>query len=317
MKVTVISLVYNHEKYIRSALDGFVNQKTNFDYEVLVHDDASTDNSASIIREYAEKHPHIIKPILQSENQFSKGVDIYNTFLIPRVTGDYIAACEGDDCWIDAYKLQKQVDFLDAHPDYIACVHNSVMEDTLTGKRTLMYSHEKDEDIDFLSVAKGGCSCYQTASLMCRKVFFAQDLPEFLRKNREFGDYQLSMALTLAGRVRFLNEAMSVYRFRTESSSSKACTVDMRKNAQILRAVCEVLEEVDEYTEYRYHEKLQEYKLHWEYEVLYFEENYTKLRTGKYRNMYLSYPVGYRVKTYLKQYFRKPYALYRQIKYGR
>ena len=118
--VSTYCLAYNHEKFIRDALEGFVSQKTNFRYEVLVHDDASTDGTARIIREYEEKYPDIIKPIYQKENQYSKGIDIVGTIITPRLKGTYIAICEGDDYWTDPEKLQRQVDILEAMPSCIA-----------------------------------------------------------------------------------------------------------------------------------------------------------------------------------------------------
>lgn len=111
--VSAYCLAYNHEKYIKSALEGFVSQKTDFKYEVFVHDDASTDKTADIINQYAKRYPNIIKPILQKENQYSKGVDISQEIIFPRMKGKYVAICEGDDYWCDNNKLQKQVDFLE------------------------------------------------------------------------------------------------------------------------------------------------------------------------------------------------------------
>lgn len=107
--VSVVCDVYNHEPYLRQCFDGFVMQKTNFKFEVLVHDDASTDKSAEIIIEYTNKYPDIFKPIIQKENQYSKGVGIWKIYQFPRVKGKYVAFCEGDDYWIDPLKLQKQV----------------------------------------------------------------------------------------------------------------------------------------------------------------------------------------------------------------
>ena len=129
IKVSIICSVFNHGKYIRRCLEGFVSQKTNFNYEVLIHDDASTDNSAQVIREFEEKYPEIIKPIYQTENQFSKKIPINITYQFPRVKGKYIAICEGDDYWVDEYKLQKQVDYMDAHPDCTFCFTNGYIED--------------------------------------------------------------------------------------------------------------------------------------------------------------------------------------------
>lgn len=121
--VSICTLVYNHEPYLRECFDGFVMQKTNFAYEILVHDDASTDGSADIIREYTAKYPHLFKPIFQIENQYSRGGKILSTIQFPRAKGKYIALCEGDDYWTDPLKLQKQVDFLESHPDYVMCSH--------------------------------------------------------------------------------------------------------------------------------------------------------------------------------------------------
>ena len=122
--VTILTLAYNHEPYIRQCLDGIVMQQTNFKFELLIHDDASTDGTANIIREYESKYPEIIKPIYQKENQYSQKVPIGVTYLYPRAKGKYIALCEGDDYWTDPLKLQKQVDFLEANPDFVMCSHN-------------------------------------------------------------------------------------------------------------------------------------------------------------------------------------------------
>lgn len=122
--VSIICITYNHEPYIRQCLDGFMMQKTNFPFEVLIHDDASTDKTADIIREYKARYPDVIKPIYQTENQYSKGVKIGLTYLYPNAKGKYIAECEGDDYWTDPLKLQKQVDFLEDNPSYSLCVHH-------------------------------------------------------------------------------------------------------------------------------------------------------------------------------------------------
>ena len=119
--LSIITETYNHAPFIRKFLDGVVMQKTNFPFELLIHDDASTDETANIIREYEAKYPEIIKPIYQKENLYSKGLSICRKYQFPRIKGKYSAFCEGDDYWIDPLKLQKQVDFLESHPDYSIC----------------------------------------------------------------------------------------------------------------------------------------------------------------------------------------------------
>ena len=122
--VAIKCLVYNHEPYLRDCLEGFVMQQTNFPFVAIVHDDASTDGSAAIIREYEEKYPNIIKPIYETENQYSKhdgSVGRIVDAAIDDTGAKYVAMCEGDDYWTDPLKLQKQVDFMEANPEYGLC----------------------------------------------------------------------------------------------------------------------------------------------------------------------------------------------------
>lgn len=124
--LSIVCLTYNHAAFIRQALDGFLMQETRFPFEIIVHDDASTDETPTIIAEYAARFPTIIKPILQQQNQFSLGVP-FATGLFTRAAGQYIAYCEGDDYWTDPRKLQIQVDFLEAHRDYVITYHDAFM----------------------------------------------------------------------------------------------------------------------------------------------------------------------------------------------
>ncbi len=316
MKVSIYCLVYNHEKYVRSALEGFVNQKTDFEYEVFVHDDASTDDSAKIIAEYAKKYPEIIKPIYQKENQYSQGIRIVSKYICPVVTGEYIAVCEGDDYWVDSSKLQRQVDFLDSHLDYTACVHNSLRKNMRTGEEKLMYSHKKDEDLTFFDVVQRGGCCYQTSSLMYRREYF-DNRPAFFDKAVGFGDYPLAIYLALSGKIRFLNRTMSVYRAESENSWSSRNIASMHKAATSYGHVANMLESVNEYTEGKYQEILQELVLENRYLSLYFDEKYDELRKEPFRKIYKKHSFSYRMKTYIKQYCHGIYHYYRKKIYAR
>ena len=119
--VSIWTLAYLHAPFIRQCLEGILMQKTTFSFELIIHDDASTDETADIIREYETRYPDVIKAIYQSENQFTKGGGVISKFVLPKTQGKYIAMCEGDDYWTDPLKLQKQVDFLETHPDYSMC----------------------------------------------------------------------------------------------------------------------------------------------------------------------------------------------------
>lgn len=147
LMVSIQCTAYNHEEFIRETLEGFVMQKANFRFEAIVHDDASIDGTAEIIREYAEKYPDIIKPIYEVENQYSKKDGSLDRIMYKACKGKYIAICEGDDYWTDPYKLQKQVDFLEAHTDYVMCSH-----------RYIEFNQESKKFADYISPCEmNGC----------------------------------------------------------------------------------------------------------------------------------------------------------------
>ena len=126
--VSIACTTYNHEKYIAHAIEGFLMQYTPFPIEIIIHDDASTDGTADIIRKLGMSH-RIIKPIFQETNQFSLKKKPLGTYVIPQCRGKYIALCEGDDYWTDPYKLKKQVDVLESHPEFAMCFTNSSIVD--------------------------------------------------------------------------------------------------------------------------------------------------------------------------------------------
>ncbi|MEN8251933.1 MAG: glycosyltransferase, partial [Bacteroidota bacterium] len=128
--VSVCCTAYNHEHYIGEAIDGFLMQETDFPFEILIHDDCSTDETAKIIRNYEKKYPNIIKPIYQRENQYSKGIRVNPIFNFLRAKGKYIALCEGDDYWIDPLKLQNQIEFLEKNDEYSMCYHSRIHVDS-------------------------------------------------------------------------------------------------------------------------------------------------------------------------------------------
>lgn len=206
--VSICTLVYNHEPYLRECFDGFLMQKTDFAFEVLVHDDASTDNSAEIIREYTTKYPDIFKPIYQTENQYSRGVKVNATFQYPRANGKYIAICEGDDYWIDPLKLQKQVDILENNEEY-GCVY--------TAYETV---DTKGSTIEFLPSVRHMNRSY-TGDIFCELLVanFPQTLTVMFRKEliNRFSppysfDYSLFLSIAIQQKFYYLPENTGAYR---------------------------------------------------------------------------------------------------------
>ncbi len=118
--VSIICPTYNHARFIGPCLDGFLSQETAFPVEILVHDDASTDGTAAIVRAYRDRYPHLIRATLQRENQYSRGVHVADA-MVRLARGRYVATCEGDDYWISPTKLQRQVEVLEGHPDCLLC----------------------------------------------------------------------------------------------------------------------------------------------------------------------------------------------------
>lgn len=209
--VSVCCLVYNHEPFLRECFEGFVMQKTNFPIEVLVHDDASTDHSADIIREYTEKYPDIFKPIYQTENQYSRGVDICGVYQFPRVCGKYIAMCEGDDYWTDPLKLQKQVDFLEENKDYSMCFHKVSILSYFTS--SCMRDNYYIETRDYSSDEVFEKWIVPTCSIVCIREVFNYQIKGPERKLN--GDIFLVLSCAAMGKIRGMSEFMGTYRIHS------------------------------------------------------------------------------------------------------
>jgi glycosyltransferase involved in cell wall biosynthesis len=168
--VSILCLVYNHEKYVEDAIRGFLLQVTEYPYEVLIHDDASDDGSVEIIKKYEKEYPNIIKPIYQKENQWSKNDALIRNMQYGRAKGKYIAYCDGDDCWVDPKKLQIQIDYLESHPQIAISSHDAVVVDEnykLIKKSKLPDTCKRDLTSEEVIMIKGWML---TVSMVCRNV---------------------------------------------------------------------------------------------------------------------------------------------------
>lgn len=206
--VSVCSITYNHAPYIRQCLDGILMQQTDFKYEIIIHDDCSTDGTTEIIREYAAKYPHLFVPIFQTENQYSKGVrGMFATFVFPCAKGKYVAMCEGDDYWIDPLKLQKQVDFLEANPEYSLCFHRvkTIYEKGCNGKDIFAHVSPGEYTLDYILCHWTVPTC---SMLSRREVFLSKpENPKF-----RYGDNVLVLTCFTLGRIYCIDGIMGIYR---------------------------------------------------------------------------------------------------------
>lgn len=220
--VSICCATYNHEKYIRQALDGFVKQKTNFKYEILIHDDASTDKTADIIREYEEKYPGLIKPIYQTENQYSKKVPVTWTYQYPRAKGKYIAFCEGDDFWCSDTKLQEQYDIMESYPNVVFCAHkvglvteNGEDSGDTYPQESIGLSEGIITSEMFVKMLIGdNVYPFQTTSYFLRGQMFSKLLnekPDFFLK-QPVGDMALMWFFSINGDAYYIDKEYSKYR---------------------------------------------------------------------------------------------------------
>lgn len=212
--VSICCVTYNHAPFIRQCIDGFLMQETTFPIEILIHDDASTDGTDGILREYVDKYPEKIFPLYEEQNQYSQGVKV-DFFNYNRARGKYIAYCEGDDYWTDPLKLQKQVDFMESHPDYSVCFHNYSNYDMETNvilppKYTSGSSaNGGDTDVSFtMVVSSSGCGGKPLTMMFRRSMYSCKWAEQY----KYFRDTHEIYHLLRAGLGRYLDFNGAVYR---------------------------------------------------------------------------------------------------------
>jgi glycosyltransferase involved in cell wall biosynthesis len=240
--VSICCITYNHEKFIREALDGFLSQETSFPIEIVIHDDASTDNTTSILQEYQKEYPHLIKIISQAENQYSQRGFGFISDLFAQAKGKYIALCEGDDYWTDPLKLQKQVDFLEANSNFAICFHKVKIEEQGQLKDDYITGGNPPTISSIVDLAKG--NYIHTPSCV-----FRNNIPNILGANfseSPLGDYYIHMMNAQYGNIFHIDEVMAIYRVHstsTFSSQSMAC-----KFAKSLKAIEVIYKDLHEPT---------------------------------------------------------------------
>lgn len=296
--VSIICNAYNHEAYIRDALNGFLMQKTNFEFEVLVHDDASTDKTADIIREYEKEYPEIIKPIYQTENQYSKGKGIVGKIQRARVTGKYTAICEGDDYWTDKYKLQKQYDAMELYSDVDICAHAASGVDAATGKIIKVIAPAKKDTIFKVEdVIIGGGGYVATNSL-----FYRSDIDKNIPQFRQMLGLDLTLQIhgSLRGGMLFLSNNMSVYRMCAKGSWTERMSGDHEKQVLHAKRVLAMFDVLNRETNYRYANTINKKCILNEIAIFERQGDHKKILSKPYIGIYKDLPFKRKVKIFLK-----------------
>lgn len=250
--VTILCTTYNHVNYIEDALQGFINQRCDFEYKIIVHDDCSNDGTQEILRKYENLYPDIIRVIYEDENQYSKGNLRKKIFeLKDEFEGKYIALCEGDDYWIDSNKLQIQVSYLERNNDCTLTGHNTLHIDCRSGKQCAQDGFEVEQDVNVEDVLKYRRGCFQLASYVMRKeVYFSR--PELYCMSNA-GDWLLLVYAATIGRVHYFDRIMSVYRYYSVNSWTTLTYSNQTKYAKYCIEMAHFFDEYDKHTEHKHH----------------------------------------------------------------
>ncbi|WP_439475251.1 glycosyltransferase family 2 protein [Algoriphagus formosus] len=207
--VSVCCITFNHADFIGKALDSFLNQKTSFPFEILVYDDDSNDGTKEILKQYELDYPHIIRVFYSVENQYSQGVRLLNLrFNLPRARGKYIATCDGDDYWTDLLKLQKQVDFLEEHPEVVLCFHGF---DRLENQKLVdssLYSHLKNSSYTIFDQKE-----FLQMHVQFLTIMFRQNVKFPMISSEINGDVFVLTHLSEVGKCAYLDFKGAVYRY--------------------------------------------------------------------------------------------------------
>jgi len=227
--VSIICVTYNHEDYIEDAIRGFLIQETNFPFEILIHDDASTDNTANIIKQYEKQYPKLFRTIYQTENQYSKG-NKPGLILTKIAKGKYIAICEGDDYWTDSLKLQKQVNYLETHPEVVITTFKAIAKDELgTSNFKEVPAKEYQKSFSAYDLLHNNSSWLPTLNCVFRKIDFGE-IPE--RSKVQAGDKFLTSLLGNYGSSYFHTDIKpSAYRVHSGGVWSRLDNIEKAESA--------------------------------------------------------------------------------------
>lgn len=251
VELTVWSPAYNHAKYIAETIDNILGQKTTFEFIVVINDDASTDGTTDIIREYAAKYPDKIVAIIMKKNvyQHPRLQEIYNEIKANVLVGKYFAMCECDDYWIDDNKLQIQYEFLEKNNDCILTIHGAIMRDCTKQVDKLMRPFEEGFVSDEQIIMETSC-IIPTASAVGRKDVMVVD--KSFPVIAGIGDKKMWLNAMMKGKIYYIDKAMSVYRYMQEGSWTANNEKVREKKIKLYTILADFFLQMDEYSQGRY-----------------------------------------------------------------
>lgn len=252
--LTVVVIVYNQEDYVSQTLDSILMQKTNFPFDIIINDDCSTDKTVEILENYAKEYPTIIKLILEKVNKYSQGIKPTDAPFM-QATGKYIAICEGDDYWIDPYKLQIQLDEMRKFKNCQMSFHSAIDKWEDGSRKDGITTKQANGNKLFTAseIVLGGGGFCPTASLILDKEIVV-NLPEWYAR-APFGDYFLQIFGSIKGGALYIDRPMSVYR-RNATGSWSSEMLDIEKKEKSFQKMLESYNELDRYLNERFHAEI-------------------------------------------------------------
>lgn len=255
IKVSVVCATYNQVSYISEAIESFLMQKTSFEYEIIIHDDASTDGTSEIVKKYVNKYPNKVFAILQNENQYSQGVQFSRLYIHPMVRGKYIAICEGDDFWTDPYKIQKQYDYMEKNQGCSLCIHDGYL---LTADKSILFHSkpmsENPKKYYIEDAIMGIGTKVVTNSFFYRTELTRQERPQFVEM-APAGDFVAPIHYALNGYIYYMPEKMAAHRALAINSFSSTMGrgKESRKKWEVFyQRQYKAMKELDYYTNYKH-----------------------------------------------------------------
>lgn len=290
--VSICCITYNQENYIAKAIDSFLSQSYIQNCEILIHDDASTDDTLSILKKYHELYPDLIRLFPETVNQYSRGDHQMFPRLFKEARGKYIAICEGDDYWSDIDKIKMQVGIMEKHAEYSMCFHAAALYDCNLSRvtDTIQFSKKSREVTEEEIITAGGCMI-PTASLFFRKDL-VESLPEFFY-HAPVGDYPLQLCLASRGKAYYINRSMSIYRkYALNSISVKNMTETMNDRIIFYKKLIKMLQEFSKDTKDIYKDATDERIYMYKFEILRDRRAFIRLLRKPYRKYLFSKSYG-------------------------
>ncbi|OZI13512.1 glycosyl transferase family 2 [Bacillaceae bacterium SAS-127] len=318
--VSIHCATYNHENYIADAIEGFMMQKTNFDFEVLIGEDCSTDRTREIVEKYIRLYPDHIR-LITSEHNVGARKNLIR--LHEQSRGKYIAFCEGDDYWLDPYKLQKQVDYMESHPECTFCFTNGEVADEkkqLQGRAVIPWLKHNEpyyygKDHKYLAGELALLGYIPTASFLFPKHLMDGRPDWYFRVIVD--DNSVKLITTSHGYAHFMDEKMCAYRFGLPNSATTRWNKDnntVEKQIQHNQYFIDLYNYFNEYSNSQYEKDIDEVKKVFEFQIHILKGELYELKSERFKDLFDNLSTVEKAKIYSRCYFPRIYSTLQKVK---